>query len=468
MELRNCEYCGTAYDARLSQCPLCGRTAGGQKAPAQPEPKRVRPAAENKPEIPQPEAPARTEKAPAGKRLRQEPGGARAARGYTGKRLRTGAAVPAQDGSDTPEAPKGGNVYAIPKWMMATICVILGLAVLGGALLAFSRLGWSPLYRETTLEAPAQTADTQPETTQPEPVQPAQPAEAASDPAADENRYRNEEDQKPVQTEETSQQPESAACTSLTLSAPTVTFEDAGRFFNITFTRKPAECTEPVTFTSSDENVATVSEQGKIVAVNAGSAVITAACGEQTAQCLVTCDFAYVGAETTEEGSVPLALSKDDLTFFNAGEQYTLSVTGAPEGAKITYVSSDESIATVSASGVLTAKGSGTTTVSVTVDDNPAMTCIVRCNFEDGAAESGDCTISNSDVTMGVKGETFQISLRDANGNKITGLLWVSSDLSICSVDGTGVVKAEGSGTAYVSTTYNGISYQCIVRCNLH
>ena len=96
------------------------------------------------------------------------------------------------------------------------------------------------------------------------------------------------------------------------------------------------------------------------------------------------------------------------------------------------------------------------------------MTCIVRCNFDDGVAESGDCTISNSDVTMGVKGETFQISLRDANGNKITGLLWVSSDLSICSVDGTGVVKAEGSGTAYVSTTYNGISYQCIVRCNLH
>jgi len=49
MELKTCEYCGTAYDARLSQCPLCGRTAGGQKAPAQPEPKRVRPAAENKP-----------------------------------------------------------------------------------------------------------------------------------------------------------------------------------------------------------------------------------------------------------------------------------------------------------------------------------------------------------------------------------------------------------------------------------
>ena len=466
MELRNCEYCGTAYDARLSQCPLCGRTAGGQKAPAQPEPKRVRPAAENKPEKiqpTQPDTPARTEKAPAGKRLRQEPGGARAARGYTGKRLRTGAAVPAQDGSDTPEAPKGGNVYAIPKWMMATICVILGLAVLGGALLAFSRLGWSPLYRETTLEAPAQTADTQPETTQPEPAQSAQPAEAASDPAADENRYRNEEDQKPVQTEETSQQPESAACTSLTLSAPTVTFEDAGRFFNITFTRTPDDCTESVVFSSSDETVATVSDQGKIVAVNAGSAVITAQCGEQTAQCLVTCDFAYVGAETSDGEPVELTLNKDDLTFMNAGEQYTLSVTGAPDGAKITWQSSDESIVTVSENGVLTAKGKGTATVKAAVDDSE-LTCIVRCNFED---RSGECTISNSDVTMGVKGETFQISLRDANGNKITGLLWVSSDVSICSVDGTGVVKAEGKGTAYVSTTYNGVSYQCIVRCNI-
>ena len=319
MELKTCEYCGTAYDARLRQCPLCGRTAAGPAAPAEPE--RTSPV----PEKPAQSAPA--ERPAPGRRLRQDAGAPKAARGYAGKRLRTGAASKPSDVQST----AGASPYAIPKWTMIVLCVILGAAVLGGALLAFSRLGWSPLYRETTLEAPAQTADTQPETTQPEPAQSAQPAEAASDPAADENRYRNEEDQKPVQTEETSQQPESAACTSLTLSAPTVTFEDAGRFFNITFTRKPAECTEPVTFTSSDENVATVSEQGKIIAVNAGSAVITAQCGEQTAQCLVTCDFAYVGTGAAEGDPAELALNKDDLTFMNAGEQYTLSVTGAPD-----------------------------------------------------------------------------------------------------------------------------------------
>ena len=343
---------------------------------------------------------------------------------------------------------------------MTVLCVILGAAVLGGALLAFSRLGWSPLYRESALEAPVQPAEpAQPEPEQATVQQPAEPAQP------DENRYMNEEDQKHDQTPEPEQNESSVSCTSLTLSAPTVTFEEAGRFFNITFTRTPDDCTEPVAFSSSDETVATVSEQGKIIAVNAGSAVITAQCGEQTAQCLVTCDFAYVGTGAAEGDPAELALNKDDLTFMNAGEQYTLSVTGAPDGARITWQSSDESIVTVSENGVLTAKGKGTATVKAAVDDSE-LTCIVRCNFEDRSGE-GECTISNSDVTMGVKGETFQISLRDADGNKITGLLWVSSDVSVCSVDGTGVVKAEGKGTAYVSTTYNGVTYQCIVRCNI-
>lgn len=452
MELKTCEYCGTAYDARLRQCPLCGRTAAGPAAPAQPQAEHA-PAAQEQPAQSSPAG----RPAP-GKRLRQEPGAPRAARGYTGKRLRTGSAPQASDAQNA----SGGSVYAIPKWMMTVLCVILGAAVLGGALLAFSRLGWSPLYRDTTFEAPVQTAE--PAQQEPEQAAVQQPAETEQ---PDENRYMNEEDQQHEQTSEPAQETESVSCTSLTLSAPTVTFEDAGRFFNITFTRTPDDCTESVVFSSSDETVATVSEQGKIVAVNAGSAVITAQCGEQTAQCLVTCDFAYVGAETSDGEPVELTLNKDDLTFMNAGEQYTLSVTGAPEGARIVWQSSDESIVTVSENGVLTARGKGTATVNATVDGGSDLTCIVRCNFEDSSDAEGACTISNSDVTMGVKGETFQISLRDASGKKITGLLWVSSDVSICSVDGTGVVKAEGKGTAYVSTTYNGVSYECIVRCNI-
>ena len=128
MELKTCEYCGTAYDARLRQCPLCGRAAAGQTGSAEPERTAAAPekAAQS---APAPERPA------PGRRLRQEPGAPKAARGYAGKRLRTGAASKPSDVQST----AGASPYAIPKWTMIVLCVILGAAVLGGALLAFSR-----------------------------------------------------------------------------------------------------------------------------------------------------------------------------------------------------------------------------------------------------------------------------------------------------------------------------------------
>lgn len=219
-----------------------------RQAPRLPQSRSARPPCRKSPR----RAPLQERPAP-GRRLRQDAGAPKAARGYAGKRLRTASAPQPSDAQSAP----GEAVYAIPKWMMTVLCVILGAAVLGGALLAFSRLGWSPLYRESALEAPVQPAEpAQPEPEQATVQQPAEPAQP------DENRYMNEEDQKHDQTPEPEQNESSVSCTSLTLSAPTVTFEEAGRFFNITFTRTPDDCTEPVAFSSSDETVATVSEPG--------------------------------------------------------------------------------------------------------------------------------------------------------------------------------------------------------------
>lgn len=253
MELKTCEYCGTAYDARLRQCPLCGRTAEGPAAPAEPE--RTSPVP-GKVRAERPCGASRAGQTSAAGCRRAE-GGQRLRGQAPAHRVRAPAVRRAERTRRSrlrhPQVDDDGSVRDPRR------------AVLGGALLAFSRLGWSPLYREPALEAPVQPA----EPAQPEPEQttvqpPAEPAQP------DENRYMNEEDQKHDQTPEPEQNESSVSCTSLTLSAPTVTFEEAGRFFNITFTRTPADCTEPVAFSSSDETVATVSEQGKIIAVNAG------------------------------------------------------------------------------------------------------------------------------------------------------------------------------------------------------
>lgn len=419
MELKTCEYCGTSYDASLSQCPLCGKAA--EPAPAEPV--------------------ILTSEGTGAPRKRQK-GGKRLAKNQ--KKQQPAAAEPAD------------NPYAIPLGMMKAICAILGAAVLAGAAFAIYNLHWFGPKQETTVQAPADTStsDTAQETTQPS-----------------EQQYMNEEDYTPGPEEQQPEEPAApVACTSLTLSTSSVTFEEAEQFFGITYTREPADCNEEVVFSSDNESIATVNQQGKIVAVNAGSAVITARCGTQTASCLVTCDFKII--EEEQPPAEELRLNNEDMTFFSPGEQFSLSVKNAPEDAAITYSSSDESVAAITNKGLITAMGSGTANITVTVEgyDTP-LKCIVRCNLGDsaeGGTDSGSYSISHSDVTMSLMGEYFKLRLLNENGDAASGVSWSSSDTSICTVDSSGVVTAVGKGTATVSTTFGGATYQCIVRCNLN
>ena len=110
MDLRVCEYCGMEYSADASVCPICGRPATPGAA--------VHPA----------ETVVDT-----GARTAPKKGGKFAAKkGSGGKK-----AAPVQK-----PAEPGGNIYAIPKWMMAAICVILGLAVAAGAVFALYQIGY--------------------------------------------------------------------------------------------------------------------------------------------------------------------------------------------------------------------------------------------------------------------------------------------------------------------------------------
>ncbi|KAB2861936.1 MAG: family 16 glycosylhydrolase, partial [Exiguobacterium chiriqhucha] len=80
----------------------------------------------------------------------------------------------------------------------------------------------------------------------------------------------------------------------------------------------------------------------------------------------------------TEEEEVPdvavtsVALNKSDVQLTKAGQTTRLSATVAPTNAtnkKVTWSSSDESVAKVSASGVVTAVANGTAEITVTTED---------------------------------------------------------------------------------------------------
>lgn len=122
-----------------------------------------------------------------------------------------------------------------------------------------------------------------------------------------------------------------------------------------------------VSFSSSNEAVATVSADGTVKAVGEGSAVVTAKAGDLTASC-------SVAVKGTEQTDVPATntlflQSSGGLTgqfSMDPGETASVKVVGS--SAPVTWSSSDSQIATVDASGIVTGVSSGLAIITAVVD----------------------------------------------------------------------------------------------------
>lgn len=170
-------------------------------------------------------------------------------------------------------------------------------------------------------------------------------------------------------------------CTGITLSQSSITFSESGAYTQLQAELLPADTTDERRFSTSDSTVVKVSPVGIVTAVGPGEATITVSCGEQQAVCTVLCDFAAPTDPTLPPDITELVLVKSDMTFFNEGEFYTLSVTNVPAGTPVEWKSLDESVATVDEGGRVVAVGNGTTQIYATVG-NLETYCWVRCRFD--------------------------------------------------------------------------------------
>lgn len=127
-----------------------------------------------------------------------------------------------------------------------------------------------------------------------------------------------------------------------------------------------------LTWKSSDENVVTVSGDGKLTAVGLGEAIVsvTRANGDMV-NCQVVCQW--------EEGVIipgNLYLNTDDFTL-KPGESHTMKIIGTD--APVTWSIDKPNVATISESGVVKHVSKGTATITCTVGPY-AVTGIVRCS----------------------------------------------------------------------------------------
>lgn len=176
--------------------------------------------------------------------------------------------------------------------------------------------------------------------------------------------------------------------TDFTLSKSDFSLFKSGDSWTIKVTFTPASAKAPVVWSTSNPKVATVSENGKVVAVGKGTCTIKATVegvGEKT--CIVRCNFKSSDATPAPDptptpsstSSTEIKINKTDFTLFHAGETARLRISGTT--STVVWSSSDTDVATVDKSGQVTAMGKGTCTITATVDGQ-TFKCIVRCRFQ--------------------------------------------------------------------------------------
>lgn len=242
--------------------------------------------------------------------------------------------------------------------------------------------------------------------------------------------------------------------TGITLSQYSISDLYVGGTANLSASTSPGG--QSVSWSSSNSSVATVSN-GRVTAVGAGSATITA-------------QFVYGGTTYSESCSVSVIevsvrLSNSSLSM-SVGDSEYLSATTSPRGASVNWSSSNPSVASVNSNGKVTAVGAGSATIMAQMSYNgqsPIATC-----FVDVTAPS--IQLSSSSLSMTV-GDTESLSAYTTPSGQSVN--WSSSNTSVATVNSSGRISAVGAGTttvtARISVGGNNYSATCaiVVKSNV-
>lgn len=189
------------------------------------------------------------------------------------------------------------------------------------------------------------------------------------------------------------------------------------------------DAAKTVTYTTSNNAVATVSSTGVVKGVKAGTAVITATCGNAKATCKVT----------VKTSTIKFAASAASVY---TGKTVTVKATATPS-ATVTYTTSNKAIATVSSTGVVKGIKAGTVTITATTSTGLKTTCKVT-------VKAPSVKFAKSSAVV-YKGKTATVKATLAGVSSVT---YKSSNTKIATVNSkTGTVKGIKAGTVTITAT---------------
>lgn len=227
----------------------------------------------------------------------------------------------------------------------------------------------------------------------------------------------------------------------------------------------PSNSTDRITWSTSNKNVATVDQSGKVVAVNPGTAVITAksTSGKQ-ATCTVTVNQ-IVNKPVNKPVVKPVVansikLNKAKATI-NVKASVTLKATINPTNAvgKVTWSTSNKKIATVSSNGVVKGVKAGTVTITAQTSNGKKATCKVTVK------QPAQKVVLNKKTANLKKGKTLQLKAKITPSNSTDKLVWSTSNKKLATVSKSGKVKALKKGTVTITVkTSSGKKATCKIK----
>ncbi|GEM_PF-362136 len=207
-----------------------------------------------------------------------------------------------------------------------------------------------------------------------------------------------------------------------------------------------------VEWSSSDNAIATIDANGLVTGIAPGTMMISAAAGGAMAERLIIVNALE---------RIKLSASQ---TFLLINEELTVTASyfdenGMAANADFTWSSSDESIATVDASGVVSGLAQGM--VEITASAKGLTSEPLTLNILTSLDQVAEVVISAAQMTVGEGEELpFQLSVFNANGDEVTNQTasWSSNNTQLLTINQDGVATGVAPGVVQVTATVDNVT----------
>lgn len=213
-----------------------------------------------------------------------------------------------------------------------------------------------------------------------------------------------------------------------------------------------------VRWSSSNSAIASVDQNGLVTAMASGQVVINAEIDQTVGSASIIVTEVPIGSCTLSPSSSRLTVSQSLQPTLTLRD--TASNALSTQGRAMAWSSSNEVVATVSGTGIITTRRAGTATITATSVENAAISCSATIQAVDPRITQVVITPFTGQLRLGIP-RVLAATLLDSTGAAVPPgriVTWSTTTPSLVNVTQAGIVTGVALGTARIIATAEGVA----------